>query len=214
MPEAWLERLRAAVSAVPLPPIRAQELGVAPEVIAKLEQRFDPASLRPASVLLAVFADGSTPRLLLTERAADLAQHPGQISFPGGRHEPQDRDAVATALRETQEEVGLDPRLVQVLGYLPEYPTFTGYRITPVVGWVSEPVILHPDPREVSSFLEIPLTHALQAEHYRLHMVEREGFTLPTWELRYGEYHVWGATAAMLHELCRRTGVALAAHNA
>ncbi|MGH8528652.1 MAG: CoA pyrophosphatase [Nevskiales bacterium] len=217
MPETWLQRLRAGVSPTPLPPVRAHELGVAPEVIARLEQRFAPSRMRPAAVLLAVFADGGVPRLLLTERAADLPQHAGQICFPGGRGEPQDRDAVATALRETQEEVGLDPRLVQVLGFLPEYPTFTGYRITPVVAWVGEAVILQPDPREVSSFLEIPLEHALDAQHYRLHMVEREGLTLPTWELRYGEYHVWGATAAMLHELCRRTaqaGVALAAHNA
>ncbi len=206
MLEALQARLRAVLSATPLPQVRAEELGVAPEVIAQLKRHFEPSRLRPAAVLLAVLADGDAPRLLLTERSTDLPEHAGQICFPGGRREPQDRDAVATALRETQEEVALDPRLVQVLGFLPEYPTFTGYLITPVVGWVSGPVTLQPDPREVSGLLELPLQHALEAQHYLLHSVERQGLTLPVWELAYGEHHIWGATAAMLHELCKRAG--------
>ncbi len=210
-----LATLRASLSPEPLPEIRADELGVAPEIIETLKRRFNPDLLRPAAVLLPVLADGE-PRLLLTERAAHLPLHPGQISFPGGRCEAGDDGAVATALRETEEEIGLDPREVEILGYLPAYPTFTGYRITPVLGWIGNAVQLKPDPREVSSLLELPLRHALEARHYRLHMVDREGFTLPAYELRYGTQRVWGATAAMLHELCRRVaaGVARRAHTA
>lgn len=212
-----LESLRATLGREPLPEVRAEELGVAPEIIATLQRRFDPALLRPAAVLVPVLAGSAEPRLLLTERAAHLPQHPGQISFPGGRCEEQDcGDAAATALRESQEEIGLDPREVEVLGYLPAYPTFTGYRITPVLGWIRNVVQLAPDPREVNSLIELPLQHVLDARHYRLHMVEREGFTLPAYELRYGAQRVWGATAAMLHELCRRVagGVARRANTA
>lgn len=200
-----LTRLRASLSPEPLPEVRADELGVAPEIIETLKRRFDPGLLRPAAVLVPVLAGGAEPRVLLTERASHLPQHPGQISFPGGRCEERDcGDAVATALRETQEEIGLDPAEVEVLGYLPAYPTFTGYRITPVLGWIGRPVRFVPDPREVSSLLEVPLQHALEPRNYRLHLVEREGFTLPAYELRHGAQRIWGATAAMLHELSRR----------
>ena len=146
-------------------------------------------------------ADGLT--LLLTQRSEGLPDHAGQISFPGGRVEPGDADAGDAALREATEEIGLDRARVTLLGSLASYDTTTGYRVTPVVGWVSPPFDVAPDPVEVADVFEVPLAFLLdpanQQRHFRMQGLVRRDF----WAIPYGERYIWGATAAMLMILDR-----------
>jgi 8-oxo-dGTP pyrophosphatase MutT (NUDIX family) len=151
-----------------------------------------------AAVLVPVInrPDGLT--MLLTQRSADLPDHPGQISFPGGRVEPEDASLAHAALREATEEVGLPSERVAILGELAPYETVTGFRVTPVVGWVEPPFALMPDPVEVADVFEVPLAFLLdpanQQRHFRMQGDRRRDF----WAIPYGERYIWGATAAML----------------
>jgi 8-oxo-dGTP pyrophosphatase MutT (NUDIX family) len=153
---------------------------------------------RSAAVLVPLVnrPDGLT--ILLTQRSADLPDHPGQISFPGGRVEPDDASLAHAALREATEEVGLARERVAVLGELSPYETVTGYRVTPIVGWVEPPFALTPDPVEVADVFEVPLAFLLdpanQQRHFRMQDDRRRDF----WAIPYGERYIWGATAAML----------------
>ncbi len=152
----------------------------------------------PAAVLVPIVnrPDGLT--LLLTQRSADLPDHPGQISFPGGRVEPTDPTLAFAALREATEEVGLAADRVDVLGELATYETVTGYRVTPIVGWVEPPFTLTTDPVEVAEAFEVPLSFILdpanQQRHFRMLGDLRRDFWAIPWRDRY----IWGATAAML----------------
>jgi 8-oxo-dGTP pyrophosphatase MutT (NUDIX family) len=157
----------------------------------------------PAAVLVPLVNRPEGLTVLLTERSAHLPDHPGQISFPGGRIDPDDASASAAALREAQEEVGLPPRAVTVLGELSGYETVTGYRVHPIVGWVEPPFDLVPDPVEVADVFEVPLAFLLepanQQRHFRmLGAMRRDFFAIP-----YRERYIWGATAAMLMILDR-----------
>jgi 8-oxo-dGTP pyrophosphatase MutT (NUDIX family) len=158
-----------------------------------------------ASVLVPLVMRGDGPQVLLTRRTAHLRDHAGQISFPGGRAEPHDADAAATALREAQEEVGLDPARVEVIGALPAYTTVTSYVVTPVVGLVHGPLALAPDPSEVDEAFEVPLAFLMNPAHHRRHEWELAGvrrrFLSMPWQGPGGEYFIWGATAAMLRNL-------------
>ena len=140
--------------------------------------------------------DGLT--VLFTERSRDLPDHPGQISFPGGRVEPEDADAGIAALREAEEEVGLSRERVTLLGRLEPYETVTGYRVTPVVGWVEPPFEIKADPVEVAEVFEVPLAFLLEPANLQRHFrmvgnTRRDYYAIP-----YGERYIWGATAAML----------------
>ncbi len=155
-------------------------------------------ALRPAAVLVPLVDRPGGVNILLTERSAMLTDHPGQISFPGGRLEPGDAGARAAALREAEEETGLPGERVTILGELPHYTTVTGYDVTPVVGWVDPPFALAPDPTEVADVFEVPLAFVLdpgnQKRHFRMIGQVRRDY----WAIPYAERYIWGATAAML----------------
>jgi 8-oxo-dGTP pyrophosphatase MutT (NUDIX family) len=180
-----------------------------PETV--LERRLVERESAHASVLVPlVLRDEMT--VLLTQRTDHLNDHPGQISFPGGRAEPTDADAVATALREAHEEIGLEAFEVEVLGSLPIYTTGTGFIVTPVVGLVGRGAALRPDPVEVAEVFEVPLAWLMNPANHQHHAVEvagatREFLSIP-WQGtdangRPRRYFIWGATAAMLRNLYR-----------
>jgi 8-oxo-dGTP pyrophosphatase MutT (NUDIX family) len=159
------------------------------------------AALRPAAVLVPLIdrSDGMT--VLLTQRTAHLSAHAGQISFPGGRIEEQDTDAVAAALRETEEEVGLPRELVSVIGQLDTYITGTGFEITPIVGIVTPSYTLTIDPYEVAEAFEVPLAYILDKRNHNRQKRESAGRTRVFFVLPYEGRNIWGATAGMLVNL-------------
>lgn len=158
--------------------------------------------IRPAAVLVPVVERPTELTVLLTRRTAHLYDHAGQISLPGGRSE-RNESPEATALRETAEEIGLDPRLVEVLGTLSEYVTVTGYRVTPVVGLVAPPFELRPDTFEVAEIFEVPLSVFLDPANHQRNRVVTEGVERRYYAVPYGPYYIWGATAGMLMNLYR-----------
>ncbi|MCB1916814.1 MAG: CoA pyrophosphatase [Rhodocyclaceae bacterium] len=157
--------------------------------------------VQEAAVLVPLVLRDGGMTVLLTQRTDHLHHHPGQISFPGGRVEQGDGSPLAAALRETEEEIGLHPRHVEVIGRLPEYRTVTGFSITPLVGLVHPPFELELDSFEVAEAFEVPLDFLLEPGNRQRHRIEYEGvlreyFAMP-WEGRF----IWGATAGMLVSL-------------
>ncbi len=169
-----------------------------------------------ASVLVPLVMRAEAPTVLLTQRTSHLKKHAGQISFPGGRSEPDDADAVATALREAQEEVGLPPERVRILGSMPTYTTGTGFIVTPVVGLI-EPhahegsqLALQADPSEVDEIFEVPLPFLMDPRHHERRAFDMGGTPLEFFAMPWAppdqaekDYFIWGATAAMLRNLYR-----------
>jgi 8-oxo-dGTP pyrophosphatase MutT (NUDIX family) len=153
---------------------------------------------KPAAVLLLVVNHPGDPTVVFTQRTAHLADHAGQISFPGGRVEEGDRTPEHTALREAEEEVGIPGDRVEILGRLPEYHTGTGYRVTPIVGWAEPPLTYRPDPHEVADIFEVPLAFLLDAGNHRYESAFFKGRMRKYWAVPYGERFIWGATAGML----------------
>ena len=205
-----------------LPPVRPEALA-----IEMLRQRFQsppvwqpeieaerPFIERPpahASVLVPLVQRDELT-VLFTRRTAHLTDHPGQISFPGGRAEPEDANAVATALREAQEEIGLAPTYVDVLGQLPTYTTGTSFIVTPVVGLVRPGFTLQADPFEVAEVFEVPLAFLMDPANHRWHEADFGGrrreflsmpWTGPDAAGQAQQYFVWGATAAMVRNFYR-----------
>ena len=164
-------------------------------------------AVRPAGVLLLLVERGADLSLVLTQRTAHLRDHPGQISFPGGRVEAHDATPVATALRETAEEIGLAPDHVDILGFLPEYRTGTGFRVIPVVASVRPPFALTPDPFEVAEVFEVPLTFLLDPANHQRHSLHYRGALRQYYAMPYGDYFIWGATAGMIRSLADRLGI-------
>ncbi len=162
-----------------------------------------PASLMPAAVLVPLVQRRPVATVLLTKRTDHLHHHPGQISFPGGRVEAGDATPVATALRETEEEIGLDRGRVELLGALPDYHTGTGFRVTPVVGLVHPPFELKLDSFEVAEAFEVPLTHFLDPANHLRHSLMHEGRLRHYDAMPYDDYYIWGATAGIIMSLYR-----------
>lgn len=160
-------------------------------------------TLTPAAVLVPIVVRESGMTVLLTQRTAHLRDHAGQVSFPGGRCETEDPTPVATALREAEEEVGLVPAQVEVLGRLPEYLTSTGFRVVPVVGLVHPPLNLRLDDFEVAEVFEPPLGFLLDPANHQRHQVEYQGALREYWAMPWKGYYIWGATAGMLVSLHR-----------
>lgn len=156
------------------------------------------APLKPASVLILVIANETEPTVLFTQRTAHLTDHAGQISFPGGRVEETDRDAIHTALREAAEETGVLTASIDVLGTLPRYTTGTGYLITPVVGWTATRPDFRPDPTEVAECFEVPLAFLLDHRNHRVELAMYRGRMRHYCAVPFGERYIWGATAGML----------------
>ena len=181
------------------------------ELPLKLDKLITPRmlrKLRPASVLVPVMRRPGGLRVLLTKRAETLRSHGGQISFPGGRREDGDGSAAAAALREAEEEVGLPPSAVEIVGYLDDYPTITQYLVTPVVGMVEDVRDVRPCAREVAEIFEVPLEFLIDPASFERKFLSEKGLNVPFFELNHGTYRIWGATAGMLWNLAQK----MAAH--
>ncbi len=163
----------------------------------------EPKTAMPAAVLVPLINRPAGVTVLFTQRTPHLTDHGGQISFPGGRAEPQDAGPVATALRETEEEIGLPRERVKVIGTLPRYRTVTRYEITPVVGFVEPPFPLALDQFEVAEVFEVPLVFFLDPAHHESHAYEYMGMLRNYFAMPYHGRFIWGATAGMLMNLYR-----------
>lgn len=195
---AWVERLTAA-----LRPLDAGELG--PMNLDELDGLLPPDQpLRPAAVLVGLVPRETGWQVLLTKRTQHLAQHGGQISFPGGRIEAADADAVAGALRETHEELGIAPARVRPLGLLDVYGTISAYAVTPVVGIVDPECTTQPDASEVDEVFEVPLRFLLDRRNLRREERQFRGRLRGYYVFPYGDRYIWGATAGMLVNLLER----------
>ncbi|NQV46719.1 MAG: CoA pyrophosphatase [Rhodospirillaceae bacterium] len=157
--------------------------------------------LVPAAVLVPLIERADGMAVMLTRRTDHLEHHPGQISFPGGHFEPGDESPEATAIRETEEETGLDRRHINIIGRLDIYETRTGFRITPVVALVTPPFELTADPDEVAEIFEVPLAFLLDSANHQRHSRGFEGIDRQFHAIAYKDYYIWGATAGMMLNL-------------
>jgi 8-oxo-dGTP pyrophosphatase MutT (NUDIX family) len=166
------------------------------------QQRIPPGQkVKHAAVLVPLVERSAGTQVLFTQRTSHLHDHAGQISFPGGRVEPEDRHREDTALRETEEEIGLPRAAIRVLGALPDHEMQSGFCITPVVGWIRPPYRTEPDPFEVQDIFEVPLAHFLTSGNYQRRRYVLEGLDRRYLAIPYGGRYIWGATAAMLYSL-------------
>jgi len=162
--------------------------------------------ITPAAVLVPV-VDLPQPMVILTLRPETMRKHPGQVSFPGGRIDPDDDGPIAAALREAEEEIGLPPAMVEVIGIADRYQTVTGFEVTPVVGIVPPGLKLSPHPGEVAAVFEAPLDYLLDPAHQIVRTAVWRGRERSYYEIEWEGRRIWGATAAMIVNLSRRLGV-------
>jgi 8-oxo-dGTP pyrophosphatase MutT (NUDIX family) len=196
--------IRESLAAGPSGP--AQEMfwlaGESTEVQERLRKSLAAAPI-PAAVLVPLVERVNGLTVLLTQRATTLKAHAGQISFPGGRIEPGDADAWRAALREAHEEIGLSESFVEFAGYLPDHWVGTGFRVTPVVGFVDQGYELRIATAEVHDVFEVPLEFILDAANHKARTRVLAGVTLESYDIPYGDRNIWGATAGMLLTLRR-----------
>ena len=195
--DALRPRLHAEIPPVPLTPRRG-DYDLNPDTRPQAR-----GQLAPAAVLLAV-VQRAEPQILFTERTAHLPRHAGQVSFPGGRAHPDDATLVETALRETQEETGIEPAFITIAGFLDAYETGTGYAILPVVGLLAEGFALAPDANEVAEVFEVPLVFLLDPRNRERHAREWQGRRREFYAFTHDGHYIWGATAAMLVDFGER----------
>jgi 8-oxo-dGTP pyrophosphatase MutT (NUDIX family) len=160
--------------------------------------------LRPAGVLVPVLDHPEGARVLLTKRSSRLKHHPGQIAFPGGKQDDGDADVIAAALREADEEVGLPPGHVDVLGTLPSHETVTGFVVTPVIGWIDKPFDEIAEPGEVAEVFRVPLSHVTDVAEFTIQSRRWRGTRRSYYTVPFGPYYIWGATARILRGLADR----------
>ena len=156
------------------------------------------AAITAAAVLVPIVTHREALSVLFTQRTTHLKNHAGQVSFPGGRAEPGDATPEFTALRETHEEIGLPPEQAEIIARLPDYFTRTGYRVTPVVGLLTPPLALAPDPREVEEVFEVPLAFLLDPANRERRSMQWQGHRREFYAFTYGTHYIWGATAGIL----------------
>ncbi|MCP4000401.1 MAG: CoA pyrophosphatase [Gammaproteobacteria bacterium] len=190
---------RLADTRLPADPVSDAQQAISPQTLAAWFQ----LPLRTAGVLVPLIDRGRGLHVLFTERRHDLPEHPGQISFPGGRSEDGDDDLTQTALREAHEEVGLNPAMVEIAGYLPAQAVITGYAVVPVVGLVQSNFQPVAEEAEVASIFEVPLEFLLDEANGRRDDRERDGVLLETWEYHWEDHHIWGATGHMVRQLIK-----------
>ncbi|HEY1724885.1 MAG TPA: CoA pyrophosphatase [Steroidobacteraceae bacterium] len=204
LPADWQARLRRRLAAAPDHRLEhSRPAGLAREsapTLARLRAQWPP-TLTAAAVLLPIIDRPHHPALLMTRRASHLRRHAGQICFPGGRMEADDADLAAAAVRETREEIGIGSAHIEPIGYLSDHVVLTGYRITPVVGLLAPDLTPVPDGTEVAEVFELPLAVALTADSYRIGRRTIREVEVDTWELVFGAYQIWGATAGILAHL-------------
>jgi len=171
-------------------------------------RQFVPADrrLRRAAVLVPIVDRPEGLTVLLTRRTEHLSSHAGQVSFPGGRIDPEDAGPVEAALREAQEEIGLDPGFVSIAGFLDGYETGTGYHVTPVVGFLRPGFTLTPNPDELAAAFEVPLEFLMNPKNRERHSRDYNGATRYFYAMPFGEHYIWGATAGMIVNLAMRLG--------
>ncbi|MCC5794817.1 MAG: CoA pyrophosphatase [Chromatiales bacterium] len=162
-----------------------------------------PDPLVSAAVLVPLVEQGGGLEVMLTVRSAGLRDHPGQISFPGGRMERGEDDPARTALRELEEETGIGSEFVELAGYLPANTVITGFAVSPVVGFLRPGYLLRPDPREVTAVFTVPLGWLRNPLNLKRSVRQFRGFELPLHEFTWEEHRIWGATANILLDLCR-----------
>lgn len=158
-------------------------------------------TLREAAVLVPLFIRGGVPYVLLTKRPTTLRKHAGQIAFPGGSRDPEDATPVHTALRETQEEVGISPERVEVLGVLDEFPTITSYRVTPYIGAIPPDLAYVPSAAEIDEILEVPLPHLLNPANQRVELWEGGKAGREVYFYDFGPHVIWGVSGRILKHL-------------
>lgn len=163
-------------------------------------QLHDP-TLTPAAVLIPLLIKDQEWHVLVTQRSENVEHHKGQISFPGGAWDPEDADLQATALRETYEEIGIPPEVVEVLGALDDFQTISRFAVTPYVGVIPHPFPYRLNSHEVEAVVEVPLSFLLEPAHLRVEYLEREGALHEVLIWQYGRYTIWGATARILKNL-------------
>jgi 8-oxo-dGTP pyrophosphatase MutT (NUDIX family) len=162
--------------------------------------------LRPAAVLVPVWLKPDGASLILTKRSSHLKHHPGQIAFPGGKVDPTDAGPRDAALRETREEIGLDPSRVEILGALPSHETVTGFAVTPFLGLIRGAFDPVPEAGEVDEVFTVPLSHVLAPARYAIESRRWMGVWRRYYAVPYGPYYIWGATARILRGLADRVG--------
>jgi 8-oxo-dGTP pyrophosphatase MutT (NUDIX family) len=189
--------LRARLSAIATEPVSG-EVAHGDDVLEVLDRAPVPAAV------LVPFILGTPPAILLTKRNTHLSKHAGQVSFPGGRIDAHDLDPEAAALREAEEEIGLDPSLVEVLGRMADYVTGTGYCITPVIGLLPPGLPLHPSPEEVEAVFEFPIETLLDPDAPKRQRHHVRGVWREYWVWPHPEHYIWGATAAILVHLAQK----------
>jgi 8-oxo-dGTP pyrophosphatase MutT (NUDIX family) len=191
--------IRAALDPAPSTPEEDMQwlAGASPEVAARIRASL-PTRRTPAAVLVPLVERATGMTVLLTQRAATLKEHAGQISFPGGRIEPEDIDAWHAALREAQEEIGLLPEMVEFAGYLPDHIVISGFRVTPVVGFVDPEHQLQIAAAEVHDVFEVPLAFIFDSANHRSRQRQFGELTIDIHDIPYGNRNIWGATAGML----------------
>jgi len=203
------DEVAARLNAAPHGGLRRSQDAVPPEIGdagGRGDHDLNPGSyperaLIPAAVLIPLVAHAEGLSILLTMRTAHLADHAGQIAFPGGRIEPGDVNESAAALREAQEEVGLDPALVRILGRLDTYVTRTGFRVEPIIGLLQPPLSLRADPHEVAEIFEVSLDFAIDPANRRRDSRVFAGAERFYWAIPWQNRYIWGATAGMLVNL-------------